>query len=69
VKHHVDVVGIGIDCVPYQLGNGEDWLADLGNPLKVIVLDLNLEGLGRHGAGVRVRNSASLVHSTRWARF
>ena len=29
VKHHVDMVGIGIDCVPYQLGNSEDRLADL----------------------------------------
>lgn len=29
MKHHVDAIGIGINCVPYQFGNGKNWLADL----------------------------------------
>jgi hypothetical protein len=28
MKHHVDAIGIGINCVPYQFGNGKNWLAD-----------------------------------------
>jgi hypothetical protein len=32
------------------LGNGQNWLADLGYRLQVVVLDLNFEGFGGHGA-------------------
>jgi hypothetical protein len=53
MKHHVDAIGIGINCVPYQFGNGKNWLADLRYPLKVVVLDLNLECLASHGGGLK----------------
>jgi hypothetical protein len=43
VKHYVDSIGIGIDGVPYQLGNSEERLVNLCKTLKVVVLDLNLE--------------------------
>ena len=52
VKDDVNAVGISVDCVPYQLGHCENRLADLGNPLKVIVLDLNLKGLAGHGSSI-----------------
>jgi hypothetical protein len=29
MKHHVYAIGIGINCVPYQFGNGKNWLSDL----------------------------------------
>jgi hypothetical protein len=50
VKHHINAVGIGIHGIPYQLGHRKNWLADLRNPLKVVVLDLNLKGLAGHGS-------------------
>ena len=54
MKQHVDAVGIGINRVPYQFGDGEDRLVDLGNSLKVVVLDLNFECLTGHCSGVRL---------------
>jgi len=54
VKHHVNAVCIGIDRVPYQLGNSKDRLAYLSNPLKVIVSNLNLKRFGAHGASLDI---------------
>jgi hypothetical protein len=42
----------GIDRVPYHLGNSKDRLAYLSNPMKVIVLNLNLKRFGAHGASL-----------------
>jgi hypothetical protein len=48
MKQDIDPVRVAIDRVPNQLGNSKNWLSDLGNPLKVIVLNLNLECLADH---------------------
>jgi hypothetical protein len=50
VECDVDAIRVSIDGIPYQFGNYQDWFSNLSDALKVIVLDLNLERPGRHGA-------------------
>jgi hypothetical protein len=43
MQDDIHPVGVGIDCVPNQLRNRKDRLLDLGQALKVIVLNLDFE--------------------------
>lgn len=52
VKYYVDAISIGINRVPYELGDSEDGLSDLRYSPKVIILNLNLKGLGGHATSL-----------------
>jgi hypothetical protein len=70
VQHHVDAIGVSVNGVPDQLGNRQDRLANLGYRLQVVVLDLNFEGFGGHGAPrrpLRTTADGKMIHTrTNW---
>ncbi len=47
-KKHLDTVSVGIESIPDEFSNSEDWLSHLSKAFEMIVLDLNFDCLGGH---------------------
>ena len=52
IQANLDVRGVGIDAVPDQFGNPEDWLLRLRKGIDVILCNLDVENLHILGVGM-----------------